>query len=55
MDGGGIRLVQKRQLLGLPNNLRGRLSDEIFQRPSKVRLIKIACQMDSVENGDAFL
>lgn len=53
MNAGGIRLVQKRQLRGLSNHLPGCLSDEVFQRPGKVRLVEIASQMNSVEYRDA--
>ena len=53
MDRVGFRLVQKRQLFFGPNDLCGRLSDEVSKRSSKVRLIEVASQMYGVENGDA--
>ena len=51
----GICLVQKRQLFLASNDLRGRLSDEVAKGSGKVCLIKIAGQMDHVENGGALL
>lgn len=53
MDRQGFRLVQKRQLFFAPNDLCGRLSDEVSKRPSKVCLIEIASYIYGVENGDA--
>lgn len=55
MDREGVRLVQKRQLFLAPNDFRGRLSDQVSKGSCKVRLIKIAGQMNRVENGNAIL